>query len=117
MAQTPRRGSHRLRERAPTTAGHDGGVFVIGSHEREYFSVAEAAAHLGVSRGSVSRWIRADRLPATHLGQRTTRIARRDLERFLDDRRQGETGGVMCESPSPHEGVAVEDGDGDVVAF
>jgi len=48
-----------------------------------YYSVAEAAARLGVSRISVWRWIRDGRLPAARLGHRTTRISERDLYRLL----------------------------------
>ena len=48
-----------------------------------YYGVAEAASYLGVSRVTVWRWIRAGRLPASHLGHRTVRIRRRDLDRLL----------------------------------
>lgn len=51
--------------------------------ERGYFSVSEAAALLGVSRVTIWRWIRADRLPASRLGHRTVRIEAQDLERAL----------------------------------
>jgi excisionase family DNA binding protein len=53
------------------------------AEERRYYSISQAAALLGVSRVSIWRWIRAGRLPAARLGDRTTRIARDDLERFL----------------------------------
>jgi excisionase family DNA binding protein len=51
--------------------------------------VTQAAARLGVSRVSIWRWIRDGRLPASRLGHRTTRIAREDLERFLQARADG----------------------------
>ncbi|HEX5502707.1 MAG TPA: MEDS domain-containing protein, partial [Thermomicrobiales bacterium] len=56
----------------PTTTG-----------ERDYYSIAQAAALLGVSRVSIWRWVRAGRLTASRLGHRTTRIRREELERFL----------------------------------
>src|SRR5579884_383964 len=51
--------------------------------EPPYYSIGQAAALLGVSRVSVSRWIRAGRLPVARLGHRTVRIKREDLERIL----------------------------------
>jgi PAS domain S-box-containing protein/excisionase family DNA binding protein len=51
--------------------------------ERGYYSVSRAAALLGVSRVTIWRWIRAGRLPASRVGERTTRIARGDLDRIL----------------------------------
>jgi excisionase family DNA binding protein len=54
-----------------------------GAGERRYYSIAQAAALLGVSRVSIWRWIRAGRLPAARLGHRTTRIKREDVERLL----------------------------------
>jgi excisionase family DNA binding protein len=43
---------------------------------REYYSISQAAALLGVSRVSIWRWIRAGHLPVSRLGHRTTRIKR-----------------------------------------
>jgi excisionase family DNA binding protein len=57
------------------------------SDARDYYSISQAAALLGVSRVSIWRWIRAGRLPAARLGHRTTRIKRRDLERLLGEGR------------------------------
>ena len=48
-----------------------------------YYSIAEAAGRLGVSRVTIWRWIRDGRLPAARLGHRTTRINQRDLDRIL----------------------------------
>jgi excisionase family DNA binding protein len=51
--------------------------------ERTGYSISQTAALLGVSRVTVSRWIRAGRLPASRLGHRTVRIRYEDLERLL----------------------------------
>ena len=51
--------------------------------------MTQTAARLGVSRVSIWRWIRDGRPPASRLGHRTTRIAREDLERFLQARDNG----------------------------
>src|SRR5688572_30392677 len=53
--------------------------------EPRYYNISQAAALLGVSRVSVSRWIRAGRLPVARLGHRTTRIRRDDVERLLGE--------------------------------
>ncbi len=50
-----------------------------------YYNIVQAAELLGVSRVSVWRWIRAGRLPAARLGNRTTRIERADLDRLLPE--------------------------------
>ncbi len=76
-------------------AGCDRGAFVIDSHEREYYSIAQAAAHLGVSRGSVSHGSEMIVSP-----QRTSDTARfvspaADLERFLAGRRRGDGAGDL----------------------
>src|SRR5437773_6699342 len=59
------------------------GVPPSGPAERDYYSITQAAALLGVSRVSIWRWIRAGRLPVWRLGHRTSRIKREDLERLL----------------------------------
>lgn len=48
-----------------------------------YYTVAQAADYLGVSRLTVSRWIKADRLPAYRVGPRSLRIKREDLDRMI----------------------------------
>jgi excisionase family DNA binding protein len=53
------------------------------------YSLAQAAAVLGVSRITLSRWIHAGRLPAARLGHRTVRISGADLAAFLVAHRQG----------------------------
>jgi len=50
---------------------------------RDYYSIAQAAELLGVSRVSIWRWIRDGHLPASRVGPRTTRIKRADLERLM----------------------------------
>ena len=51
--------------------------------EQGYYTVSQAAALLGVSRVTIWRWIRAGHLPASRVGQRTTRIARSDVASAL----------------------------------
>jgi excisionase family DNA binding protein len=63
----------------------DGGRLLAGG----VYSVSQAAVLLGVSRMTLSRWIRAGRLPAARLGHRTVRISREDLVAFLAAHRQG----------------------------
>ncbi len=48
-----------------------------------YYNISEAAAVLGVSRITVSRWVGKGRLPVARLGHRTIRYRREDLELFL----------------------------------
>src|SRR5689334_23810390 len=57
-----------------------------GSGGSSYYSVAEAAAFLGVSRVTIWRWVKAGRLPIWRLGHRTARIKREDLDRLLIER-------------------------------
>jgi excisionase family DNA binding protein len=52
---------------------------MTGSPERVWYSVAEVAQLLGVSRTTVWRWIRAGQLPARRIGPRTLRVERRAL--------------------------------------
>jgi excisionase family DNA binding protein len=49
---------------------------MTGSPERAWYSVAEVAQLLGVSRTTVWRWIRAGQLPARRMGPRTLRVER-----------------------------------------
>jgi excisionase family DNA binding protein len=55
--------------------------------EGGFYSVSQAAALLGVSRVTLSRWIRANRLPVARLGHRTVRITREDLDHALVESR------------------------------
>jgi PAS domain S-box-containing protein/excisionase family DNA binding protein len=59
------------------------GVPASAADGRAYYSISQAAALLGVSRVTIWRWIRANRLPVYRLGHRTARIKREDLERLL----------------------------------
>ncbi len=61
----------------------DTGVTTAAVAERDYFSIGQAAALLGVSRVTIWRWIRDGRFPVARLGHRTSRIKREDLERAL----------------------------------
>jgi excisionase family DNA binding protein len=53
---------------------------MTGSPDRAWYSVAEVAQLLGVSRTTVWRWIRAGQLPARRVGPRTLRVERRAVE-------------------------------------
>jgi excisionase family DNA binding protein len=56
--------------------------------EREYYTVAQAAQVLEVSRTTVWRWIDEGRLAAYRLGGRTIRIKRGDLRSLLKPARE-----------------------------
>ena len=56
---------------------------------RTYYSIAEVAALLGVSRVSVWRWISSGRLPVSRLGHRTVRVKRDDLLQIVRPSRKG----------------------------
>src|SRR4051794_26481964 len=45
-----------------------------------FYSVAESARLLGVSRSTVWRWIEAGELPASRVGPKNIRIRRQDLQ-------------------------------------
>jgi excisionase family DNA binding protein len=51
------------------------------------YTVAEAAAILGVSKQRISQWIDRETLPAIHLGpeKRAIRIRQTDLEAFVQN--------------------------------
>jgi excisionase family DNA binding protein len=63
-----------------TSATYEHGGTMAGSPERAWYSVAEVAQLLGVSRTTVWRWIRDGRLPARRVGPRTLRVERRVVE-------------------------------------
>jgi excisionase family DNA binding protein len=50
--------------------------------------VDEVAARVGVARRTVWGWISDGSLPVVKLGSRLVRIAERDLERFVEERRE-----------------------------
>src|SRR5262249_34494512 len=85
-----------------------------------YYSVAEAAALLGVSRVTIWRWVRAGRLPIWRLGHRTARIKRENLERLLSERgstsvapRPADAAGTLALAPDGATGP----GDDHIVQF
>lgn len=51
--------------------------------QRPYLSLTEFADELGVSTRTVRRWIASGRLKAVRPSQRTTRISRDEINRFL----------------------------------
>lgn len=74
---------------------------------RGYYSIAEVAALLGVSRVSVWRWISSGRLPVARLGHRTVRVKREDLARVVRPARSnsGLSGLPAAESTAPVNGL------------
>jgi excisionase family DNA binding protein len=50
----------------------------------EYLTVAEVAELLKLNPQTIYNWIDAGKLPATRAGNRRVRIARADLDAFLD---------------------------------
>jgi excisionase family DNA binding protein len=51
----------------------------------EYYTIAEAAQRLRVSRTTVWRWVRNGTLPAVRFGPRTIRIRAEDLGRSVTE--------------------------------
>ena len=76
--------------------------------ERGYYNVSEAARVLGVSRMTISRWIRSGRLPAARLGHRTVRIRHDDLDQLLLEARVRHRPNRGC-SGTGGDGTAVDD--------
>src|SRR5215204_1307852 len=68
----------------------------LSNRESRYCNVSEAAALLGVSRMTMSRWIRDGRVPVARLGHRTIRIRREDLDQLLH------AAGGPIQSPNDH---------------
>jgi excisionase family DNA binding protein len=62
-----------------------------------WLTTAEAAIILGVSRGTVSRWCREGKLPASRPGERALYIDSEDLARFSE-----------AKSRHPHEQFVVD---------
>jgi excisionase family DNA binding protein len=71
---------------------------------RDYYTVAEAAAVLRVSRTTVWRWIDEGRLTALRVGPRMIRIAREELSALVEPR-QPQKGTTMG---SPRKGEPPE---------
>src|SRR5437763_517778 len=55
--------------------------------EPDYYTVAEAAQLLRVSKPTVWRWIASGRLAAVHVGPRVVRIERSSIDRLVTDNR------------------------------
>jgi len=51
---------------------------------RPYYTIAEAAEKLTVSRSTVLRWIKSGRLRAYQLGPRTIRLHREEVDAMLE---------------------------------
>src|SRR4051794_31115998 len=77
---------------APGMVAPDATVSLDSQVGPRYYSVAEAASFLGVSRVTIWRWVKAGRLPICKLGHRTARLKREDLERLLAERKPGRGG-------------------------
>src|SRR5712691_3847157 len=75
----------------------------VAGASRSYYSIAEVAALLGVSRVSVWRWIRSGRLPVSRLGHRTVRVKRDDLLQIVRPMRTGSapTSPPAADAPAP----------------
>jgi excisionase family DNA binding protein len=58
------------------------------SDRREWLKVAEIARLLGVPRTRAYALIQRGELPAVRIGERTIRVNRRELERFLLEERR-----------------------------
>lgn len=82
----------------------------LESKPREFLSYERVAAELGVSRKTVERMVREGRLQAVHLGSRSVRIARDDLDEF-EDRLKAEEGFNPLD-PKPADETAGPGADG-----
>lgn len=67
---------------------------MVTIRERDYYTVAEAAAALDVHQSTVWRWIDAKRLPAYTVGARKIRIKRADLALVVTPRSADAIGGA-----------------------
>ena len=63
---------------------------MVAAPEKDYYTVAEAAAKLDVSPSTIWRWIATDRLPAYRVGARTIRINKDDLLKVVVPARPNE---------------------------
>ncbi|HXH26709.1 MAG TPA: helix-turn-helix domain-containing protein [Candidatus Acidoferrum sp.] len=55
----------------------------------EILTVQEVAQTYKVSERTVRNWVERDKLPAIPIGKRGYRIARRDLEAWIEERKRG----------------------------
>src|SRR5712691_11186722 len=74
----------------------------VAGANRSYYSIAEVAALLGVSRVSVWRWIRSGRLPVSRLGHRTVRVKRDDLLQIVRPSRQSGSAPTTLHAAETH---------------
>ena len=56
---------------------------MVQTHELEFYSVAQAAAILGVGHSTVWRWIASGKLPAYRVGPKNIRIKKQDLDTVI----------------------------------
>src|SRR5258707_11729386 len=75
---------------------------------RTYYSIAEVAALLGVSRVSVWRWISSGRLPVLRLGHRTVRVKHDDLLQIVRPSRKSS---APANAPAPLDGAPANSAD------
>lgn len=55
--------------------------------DTRYWTVAEIAAMLHVSKKSVYEWVKSGELKAVDLGSQTKRVQEEDLQQFLTERK------------------------------
>jgi excisionase family DNA binding protein len=58
------------------------------THDREWLKVPEVADELGIPRSRAYELIQRGELPAVRIGERSIRVNRHELERFLLETRQ-----------------------------
>ncbi len=57
------------------------------NEDREYFTVEQVAEQMQVHERTVRNWIAHEGLPAFPIGKRGYRIAKSDLQAFIDKRK------------------------------
>ena len=60
---------------------------MVPTHEPDFYSVAQAAAVLGVGHSTVWRWIASGKLPAYRVGPKNIRIKKQDLDNVIQPAR------------------------------
>ncbi len=71
--------------------------------ERQYYTVAEAAAVLDVSPSTIWRWIKAKKLPAYRVGERAIRIKKDDLAAIIQPLRAADKAMAQAQAPTHAE--------------
>src|SRR5216683_2554353 len=90
----------------------------VAGASRTYYSIAEVATLLGVSRVTVWRWIRSGRLPVSRLGHRTVRVKREDLLQIVRPSRKNTTPTPqLADAPAPVDAAAASDSSADHVVM